>query len=347
MASTTAAAGAAGAGAAVAKALARVQTQLDAGAFYEAQQMYKTTYHRYRSRRQLDEAYAVLRAGAVAQLRAGQLTCGAELAGMLVDAYTEDRAPAAGANVDALLEIVRAMPAGAAAAAAAATTAAPSSSGGNGGGDAVDEAAVDACSRFVGAAVKWAHKGGADVAVRQLHEAYAAHLTASYGWRALGRASMHYARGGDADAFAAALAAASAAAPQAEAELFLARGVLQTLACAHPATLGRQLSHAQALLDAGRRRAWGPDGRQLGDGAPLVHFAGFLLTALQQRSARLVALLRVKYAAALARDAALEAYLGRVEELYLGSSAAGGFGGGGGGLLGGLLRGLLEGDEEA
>lgn len=306
------------ASAGVAKALQRVKAQLDAGAFYEAQQMYKTTYHRYHSRKQLDEAYQVLREGAVAQLRAGQITCGAELGTMLVDAYAEDRAPASTASIAALCDIVRAMPAEAP--------------------GAEDGAGVDACSRFVTAAVKWAHKAGADAGVRQLHDLFAGHLVAAYGWRQLGRASMHFARGADADAFAAALAGCAAAAPPGEAGLFAARAVLQTLACAHPSTLGRQLTHADALLAACRRRPWA--GGPLPE-SPLLHFCQFLLTALQQRSARLEGLLKAKYAPALARDPALGAYLARVEELYLNVG-----GGGGGGLLAGLLRGLLEGDEE-
>ena len=313
------AAPAAAVSAGVQKALQRVKAQVDAGAFYEAQQMYKTTYHRYHSRKQLDEAYQVLREGAVQQLRSGQITCGAELGTMLVDAYTEDRAPAGAAAVGALCDIVRAMPAD--------------------GAIAEDGAGVEACSRFVTAAVKWAHKAGADAGVRQLHDLFAAHLVAAYGWHQLARASMHYARGADADAFAAALASCSAAAPPGEADLFAARAVLQTLACAHPSTLGRQLQHADALLAACRRRPWA-GGRPLPD-SPLLHFCQFLLTALQQRSARLEQLLRVKYSAALARDPALEAYLLRAEELYLNTG-----GGGGGGLLAGLLRGLLEGDEE-
>ncbi|KAI8471337.1 MAG: hypothetical protein J3K34DRAFT_384754 [Monoraphidium minutum] len=303
----------------VQKALQRVKAQLDAGAFYEAQQMYKTTYHRYHSRKQLEEAYAVLREGAAQQLRAGQITCGAELGAMLVDALAEDRAPADPPALAALSDIVRALPPDA---------------------PADDGAGLDAVSRFVAAGLKWAHKQGADAGVRALHDLFAGRLLAAYGWRQLGRASMHYARGADADAFAAALASCAAAAPPGEQELFVARAVLQTLACAHPATLGRQLQHADALLAACRRRAWA-GGRPLPDG-PLLHFAQFLLTALQQRSAALARLLRDKYAAALGRDASLAAYLERVEELYLNT----GGGGGGGGLLAGLLRGLLEGDEE-
>jgi len=315
----------------VAKALQRVKVQVEAGAFYEAQQMYKTTYHRYHSRKQVEEAYQVLREGAVQQLRSGQITCGTELAGMLVDAYAEDKVPAAGAAVSSLCDIVRVMPSSSTASGATSSSSEA---------DTVDEAAVDACSRFVTAAVKWAHRQGADTAVRQLHDLFAAHLMAAYGWRLLGRATMHYARGADADAFAAALAAAAATAPAGEQDLFVARAVLQTLACAHPSTLGRQLQHAGALLIACKRRTWA-GGRTLPE-SPLVHFSTFLLTALLQRSHKLLQLLRAKYATALARDAALEVYLARVEELYFNV----GGGAGGGGLLAGLLRGLLEGDEE-
>lgn len=306
----------------VEKALQRVKAQVEAGAFYEAQQMYKTTYHRYHSRKQLDESYQVLREGAVQQLRSGQITCGTELAGMLVDAYTEDKVQATGSALDSLCNIVRAMPSS------------PLSSGGD------DDAAVDACSRFVTAAVKWAHRQGADACVRQLHDLFAAHLMGAYGWRLLGRASMHFARGADADAFAAALAGCSAAAPAEEQDLFVARAVLQTLACAHPSTLGRQLQHADALLTACKRRPWA-DNQPLPE-TPLLHFSQFLLTALQQRSHRLLQLLRVKYSGSLERDPALEAYLARVEELYFNAGSSSG----GGGLLAGLLRGLLEGDEE-
>jgi hypothetical protein len=311
----------------VQKALQRVNAQVAAGAFYEAQQMYKTTYHRYHSRKQPAEAYEVLREGATQQLRSGQVTCGTELASMLVDAYNEDKVPAAGAAADSLCDIVRAMPS------------APAGSSDSMEVD-VDEAAVDACSRFVTQAVKWLHRQGADADVRRVHDLFAAHLVAAYGWRLLGRASVHYARGADAGAFAAALAKCSAAAPPAERDLFVARAVLQTLACSHPATAGRQLGHAAAVLDACKAAAWPGGGRGPAD-APLVHFCGFLLTALQKRSVQLVQLLRAKYAASLGRDPALEAYLSRVEEVYLQVG-----GGGGGGLLAGLLRGLLEGDEE-
>ncbi len=103
------------------QAVARVNAQVEAGNFYEAQQMYKTVYHRYRSRKQLPESYQILQVaahwnavplpyvqlctvsvrvapnpaivlnlqeGAAVQLRHGQLTCGIELGMLLVEVST-------------------------------------------------------------------------------------------------------------------------------------------------------------------------------------------------------------------------------------------------------------------
>ena len=40
--------------------LDKLQRSLDAGQHYEAQQMLKTVYHRFRARKQLQEAYQLL-----------------------------------------------------------------------------------------------------------------------------------------------------------------------------------------------------------------------------------------------------------------------------------------------
>jgi hypothetical protein len=68
--------------------------QVAAGAFYEAQQMYKTVYHRYKSRKQLQDSYLVLASGSVQQLSSHQVNCGMELANMLLEAYTANQEPA-------------------------------------------------------------------------------------------------------------------------------------------------------------------------------------------------------------------------------------------------------------
>jgi hypothetical protein len=58
--------------------MAKMRANLDKGAFYEAQQMLKTVYYRYRSRRMLAESYDVLEDGACLQLQEGQVTAPGE-----------------------------------------------------------------------------------------------------------------------------------------------------------------------------------------------------------------------------------------------------------------------------
>lgn len=43
------------------QALDKINAQVQAGNYYEAQQMYKTVYYRYRSRKQAMEAYQILK----------------------------------------------------------------------------------------------------------------------------------------------------------------------------------------------------------------------------------------------------------------------------------------------
>lgn len=40
--------------------LERIKGTVESGSYYEAQQMYKSVYHRHKARRQIQESYAVL-----------------------------------------------------------------------------------------------------------------------------------------------------------------------------------------------------------------------------------------------------------------------------------------------
>lgn len=51
----------------------KMRANLGRGAFYEAQQMLKTVYYRYRSRRLYQESYDVVEDGACLQLKEGQV----------------------------------------------------------------------------------------------------------------------------------------------------------------------------------------------------------------------------------------------------------------------------------
>ena len=55
------------------RVLEKMRANLEKGAFYEAQQMLKTVYYRYRSRRLYQESYNVVEDGACLQMRQGQV----------------------------------------------------------------------------------------------------------------------------------------------------------------------------------------------------------------------------------------------------------------------------------
>lgn len=67
------------------QALARLRDGLAGGDAYEAQQTVKTAYYRLKARGQLQDSYELLQQAAGEQFRAGQFTCGLELAKLLVE----------------------------------------------------------------------------------------------------------------------------------------------------------------------------------------------------------------------------------------------------------------------
>ena len=304
----------------VQKSLDKIRGQVESGAFYEAQQMYKTVYHRYRARKSMPESYQVLQQGSIQQLRSKQVNCGIELAHLLIDAYKTDKVEANESSLTPLVEILRALP--------------DLAQNGN------NKAELEECSRFVMSAIKWAHKQGATQAVQQMHDIFAQWIMQVLGSNGLGKASMHFARGSDADAFADALCSCSSQAPSHEQDMFVSRAVFQTLACAHSSNKQRHLQHAQAVLEAWKQ-CQATTGAAAAD-SPLIHFTAFLLQALLRGSDDLLQLLRAKYAPSLERDPSFEAYLAKVEQVYFNIQPS--FGGGG--ILGSLLKGLLEGESE-
>lgn len=303
----------------VQKSLERIQVQVQAGAFYEAQQMYKTVYHRCKARKQTADSYQVLKSGSVQQLSYQEVTCGMELANMLLEAFQTDKVPASGEYLDMVYAVLQALP-------KQLQLAQPDST-----------AEVDECSRFVNAVLKWAHKNGADDATHKIHDMYADWIWQAFGWKHFGKAALHYSRGSDATAYAAALAAMNAQAGRQEAKLFVTRAVLQTLASAHAANADRQLQYAKDVLAACKQQQPQDLNHQ-----PLIHFCDMLLQALSMRKHNLMVLLRSKYEPSLAIDTSFEAYLTNIEQVYFNVRPSGGAGGG---LLGSLLRGMLEGDE--
>lgn len=300
----------------VQKVLEKTKSSIESGAFYEAQQMFKTVYHRYRARKQYNDGYQLLKEGAILQLQNGQLTCGVELAVMLIEAYVSDKVEPLPEALPAIQQIISAFP---------------------GPSQAVmdDSTALDELNRFVMKAIKWVHSRGDDT--RELHSQFAAYIWQTYGWRRLDRASLHFSRGNDAQLYAEALNSCSSMQPDLseEKDLFVARAVLQTLACAHQSQVDVQLQHAHEVLQCCQRVMHLKD-------SPLLHFIRFLTQALPLKDHDLFLLLKDKYQPSLQRDPSFSAYLTKIEELHFNVTKKGGMGG----MFGGLLRSLLEVDED-
>ncbi len=305
------------AAAGVEKQLDKIQKYLDSGSFYEAQQMFKTTYYRYKSKRLIPESYEVLKTGALKQLSHKQTTCGAELALLLLDAFKADTVTASTSNVKDLESIIESF---------------PSTSGS--GDDPESSACLEEFERVVSAAVTWAQQQGGVDQSQDLHDAAAKHLWKAYGWKQLGRASLHFCRGRDALAFADALADVAKLITPAEADYVVARAVLQTLAAAKPATKAAAEDHAHRVYSACKERGVLSD-------SPATNFVKFLLAALDHESHKLFDLVRSKYEPCWSKDPSFEAYLLKIERAFFPSQNPGGPLGG---LLGNIMS-MLQEDE--
>ncbi|GFR50924.1 hypothetical protein Agub_g13243 [Astrephomene gubernaculifera] len=315
----------------VAKTLARIRGSVEAGAYYEAQQMYKTSYHRSKARKQLSDAIQILQEGAVTQLSYGQTTCGVELGMLLVETYTSTDTPADEASVARLLAIIHAFPPPSRAGGEAAA--------GSAAGQGSAAAVVDECARLVATAVKWALKCGAAAGARSMHSAFAAYLWKSLGAEGFGRALQHFVRSDDAQTFAEALHSCAQSGPAAEVDLWLLRALLQVLAAASsPSSRAAQLAHARAVSRAFCQLSGPLD-------TPTSHFAELLLLALEHagqspRAHAMFQLARERYSdEVLRRDESLGPMLERVEVGFFnvrrGNGALGG-------LLGDLFKSLTE-----
>eukprot|EP00798_Chlamydomonas_sp_ICE-L_P027490 gene27490-4796_t len=258
-----------------------MEKHVASGNYYEAQQMLKTIYHRHRSRKHFQESYEILKGGAVMQLEKRQVTCGVELGLLMMEAYSKDKVSVSSESMSLIKAIIASFPtplivAGEGAAAAAAVG---GPSGGGGASVSSQESiALDELSRLVGAATKWALKQGCNEDARSphdsfgnLHDSFGKYIWDTFGWKGLGRASKHFARGSNTNHYATALKECCKLAPT-ESGLLICRAVLQVLAMSRTkASTDYQIDYAQALLI-------GFGGAQPLD-EPLAHFCDMYLSA--------------------------------------------------------------------
>lgn len=82
----------------VARVLAKLESSIEAGNYYEAHQMYRTLYFRYLSQQKYEELLDLLYQGALTLLSHEQNTSGADLGLLLVDTLEKSKTVAEGAE---------------------------------------------------------------------------------------------------------------------------------------------------------------------------------------------------------------------------------------------------------
>ncbi|GMH39757.1 hypothetical protein BSKO_07655 [Bryopsis sp. KO-2023] len=291
------------------RVLKRIEDTLNSGSFYEAQQMYKTIYHRYSAKGMHAESRRVLEEGASLLFKKKQVTSAADLGILLVEAYDKEEGLVPGqAEFDQVDRVLQNLPSSSTVSSEA------------------DSAQTSECLRFINKAIKWAQKVGGVPAAKRFHLRAGAFLWMWHGWKRLAEVILHHTRAQDWAGVAKVLSVCGELCPTSEEEMLVTRGVLQVVAWSHKDQENEHISGAKSVMDTYMKLR---DGGPLD--SPLIHFSSFLLQALEVRSKDLVTLLSSRYAPSLNRDPNLNVWVARVEGRFFGEPN-------GGGLMGNLLR---------
>jgi len=269
------------------KTLSKIQKNVADGSFYEAQQMFKTVYARYRNKKALTDSYTLAEEGARLQLTKGQLNCGIELALLLVESYIEDKAEPSTENLDRLLSVYTAFPepptqggtweALQGGSPSGNSKESSSSSDGNGSGAGTQPGfPVKECVKFLMLGVKWLGRcSGSSDQIQHLHGKAAEYIWQCMGIPGFGWATTHFVRADNTASFAAAIIQCMEQGSPAEEDLFISRACLQMLAVTTPDKKSRQLQGCDELL---AELEMFRGGRPFPE-TPLMHFTTMLLKA--------------------------------------------------------------------
>lgn len=306
-------------GAGTAKTLAKLAKSVQNGNYYEAQQMYKTVHARYMAAKKYEEALELLQSGACVQLKHGQVTCGVELGVLLVETLVTAKVVYGSSSLDRIKAVFDEFP-----------RERPRHK--NDSDITAEEkmavkTRVDGCVTFVRAALKWSiDYGGPKRGAAELHD-----LIAEYIWEEsyqpdIGRASQHFIRGRHPEVFAMALVDCMSQCFPGEADLVIARGVLQYLGLANLRDANRLWDETKKLV-AEKKSVQYPD-------TPLMHFIRFLLLTLERDALPLFRMLRETYKASIERDPSFDEYLDEIGERFYGLRKKSGMQG----MLGDLVK---------
>eukprot|EP01118_Nematostelium_gracile_P011972 TRINITY_DN4319_c0_g1_i1.p1 TRINITY_DN4319_c0_g1~~TRINITY_DN4319_c0_g1_i1.p1 ORF type:complete len:309 (+),score=67.06 TRINITY_DN4319_c0_g1_i1:3-929(+) len=191
--------------------LSKLEKSIKDGNYYEAQQMYKTLFSRYKAQKKYNEAKQLLIQGSRDMLQHGRYTEGTDLAGHLIDIYTQGEMKPTMENLEPLIEIFKSF--------------------GN------KPEAMGPRDNFMKSALKWSPVEGEASPLLHSTQAEAYDEEGNYS-----KAEFHYLHGQSVDKFAQMILKCSKMGYLNEQDLFIVRAVLQYLSIGN-------LSDANKLFD--------------------------------------------------------------------------------------------------
>ncbi|CAM9291330.1 unnamed protein product [Scytosiphon promiscuus] len=273
----------------------RLQQRVSEGEFYEALQLYKTSYSRLKAQGKLDDAEELITTGAIAMSKENELNAATELGLLLVKSYEENDREVDEARLSQLKRAAVAMTPG-----------------------------VE-MSEFLKRAIRWTRHTKSDAAYElRLIMARSAVATDN-----LAEAARYFAVSGCPTEYAALVEQWSAKGYPGERDLFVCRAVLHTLSYNRTEDAAVLFDSCAAWMLEGDG-ASGSDGVSSGQAmleSPLSHFTRFVIELCQVKalvgssSAEMVGAfnkLREVYRASIDRDMNLEELLNRIGDVQFG-----------------------------
>lgn len=271
----------------------KLEKMVKDGNNYGALQMYKSYSVRYTAAERYSEALDILQSGALVQLNNGQVTSGAELAGLFVETLIKGKLPYNEENLDRVRKIYQAFP----------KLPVPQHLGM--GDDDVDveklqevmvaaKVRVESCSTFLRYALKWSAEFGAPkVGSPHLHVMLAEYMYSESPELDMVKVSGHFIRGNDREKFASTLVNFMGKCYPGEDDLAIARAVLMYLSQGN-------LRDANYLMDEMKKQM---NSKKLPlPLSDLIKFTEYLLETLQRDAFPLFRILRQKYQSSIDRD---------------------------------------------
>ncbi|KAK4754574.1 hypothetical protein SAY87_002678 [Trapa incisa] len=287
----------------------KLEKVVNEGNFYGAQQMYKSISARYISAERYSEALDIIESGACIQLTNGQITCGAELAVLFIEALTKGNYPCNDDTIDRVRKIYKKFP----------QISVPLQLGDVEVDDDMQKLSeaigaakirVEGCSSFLKSALKWSvrfgsHKSGAP----EIHAMLAEYIFSESPEVDMAKVSFHFVRGNIPKKFASTLVSFMGKCYPGEDDLAIARAVL--MYCA----LGN-LRDANNLFDEIKKQVQS-NNLEL-PSSDLMQFIEYLLQVLQRDALPLFNMLRANYKSSIDRDPSFNEFMDLIAEKFYG-----------------------------